>query len=400
MDPSRQIAFEQDVTTSPSTVQPESHSSGQWCWNGVRFFDELEARISNSHSTIRIEFYILADDPVGRRVRVGLVAAAQRNVSVRVLVDGLNSPGLESPFWLPLLEAGGSVCIFHSRWGPQFWIRDHRKLVVIDDGWASVGGFNVASNYAGDGLSTGWLDAALFLTGHAARVLAVDFDRMWLRATGSNFGQRQTREWVRPKPASLGTGFQLHLSGPGQFGRSLPSVLRRDLLKSDSAQLATAYFLPNSRLRSTLRSAARQGRRVQLLLPSKSDVPLARKAARCLYSRLLHAGVEIFEYIPQILHVKLYLFGTVAYIGSANLDIRSLRLNHELMVRITDQERVKEASAAFSEWLKSADRISAATWSASRSGWEKLNERLAFWLLARVDPFLTHQLTGSARQDR
>jgi cardiolipin synthase len=102
------------------------------------------------------------------------------------------------------------------------------------------------------------------------------------------------------------------------------------------------------------------------LLPGKSDVSVALRAARYLYARLLRAGLEIYEYQPQILHTKLYVFDHAVYAGSSNLDTRSLRLNHELMLRLTDPGLVKQAAEAFDGWLGNARRIEAESWKSSR----------------------------------
>ena len=94
-----------------------------------------------------------------------------------------------------------------------------------------------------------------------------------------------------------------------------------------------AYFLPSWRLRRDLMRVVRRGGRVQLILAGQSDVQLSKLAAQSLYRRLLRAGVEIYEYQPQILHAKLFMVDDAVYTGSSNLDTRSLQINYELMIR-------------------------------------------------------------------
>ena len=104
-----------------------------------------------------------------------------------------------------------------------------------------------------------------------------------------------------------------------------------------------AYFLPSWRLRRDLMRVARRGGQVQLILAGKSDVQLSMLAAQSLYRRLLRAGVEIYEYQPQILHAKLFIVDDAVYPGSSNLDTRSLQINYELMIRFAEGNRGRGA---------------------------------------------------------
>src|SRR5437867_13390001 len=110
-------------------------------------------------------------------------------------------------------------------------------------------------------------------------------------------------------------------------------ALRRDLAEARTVQIVAAYFLPPRRLRRALMNVARRGGRVQLVLPGNSDVPLIRLAAHSLYQRLLRAGVEIYEYQPQIPHTTLAIVDAVVYAGSSNLDTRSLNITYERLLR-------------------------------------------------------------------
>ena len=108
-----------------------------------------------------------------------------------------------------------------------------------------------------------------------------------------------------------------------------------------------AYFLPPRRLRRALTRAVRNGGRVESILAGQSDAPLSMLAAQSLYRRFLRGGVEIFEYQPQILHAKLIVVDDVVYVGSSNLDTRSLQINYELMLRLEDRELAAQARDIF-----------------------------------------------------
>src|SRR5687767_550782 len=136
---------------------------------------------------------------------------------------------------------------------------------------------------------------------------------------------------------------------------------------------------------------AKRGGKVQIILPGTSDVAISQLASRRLYRMLLRAGVEIYEFQPQILHSKLIVIDDVVYVGSANLDTRSLWINYELVVSLKDPLVASQARAIFEEDLKHSRRIDPATWRKSRSFWAKLKESWAYFILARVDPYMARQ---------
>jgi cardiolipin synthase len=152
-----------------------------------------------------------------------------------------------------------------------------------------------------------------------------------------------------------------------------------------------AYFLPTWALRHDLAQVVRRGGRVQLMLAGKSDVVFSQLAARSLYRRCLTGGVQIFEYQPQVLHAKLLIVDDVVYVGSSNLDPRSLQINYELMIRFQNRELADGARGIFSDNLKHCRRIELQEWRKTRTFWQKLKERVAYFLLVRIDPYLARQ---------
>jgi cardiolipin synthase len=155
--------------------------------------------------------------------------------------------------------------------------------------------------------------------------------------------------------------------------------------------MIVAYFLPTRRLRRDLRRVARRGGRVQLILAGKSDVELSLLAARSLYRRFLNGKVEIYEYQPQILHAKLLIVDNAVYVGSSNLDTRSLRINYELMLRYESAAMAGQARAIFDDTLKHCRRITIEDWRRSRTLWQRLKQRWAYFLLSRIDPHVARR---------
>jgi cardiolipin synthase len=120
-------------------------------------------------------------------------------------------------------------------------------------------------------------------------------------------------------------------------------------------------------------------------------------ATRSLYQRLMRAGVEIHEYQPQVLHTKLLLLDQVVYVGSSNLDVRSFRINYELMLRLTEPDVVREAIDVFESHLRHSRRISRRDWRKARSFWAKLKERAALFVFTRIDPLIARKQLRSFR---
>ncbi|HXT40486.1 MAG TPA: phospholipase D-like domain-containing protein [Candidatus Angelobacter sp.] len=359
----------------------------RWLRTGDDAFAAMLAAISAARSFLKLEMYIFSSGRLGQSFRDELVRAARRGVRVQALVDAFGSITLTDSFWEPLRKAGGDMRWFNPIALKRFNIRNHRKLLVCDEESAIIGGFNIAPEWQGDGITRGWRDLGLQVTGPLAQELSASFDDMFARADFKH--KRFIR--LRRRPVRQNTSEpagQLLLSGPGRGRSPIKLALRRDLVHARTVQIVAAYFLPPLRLRRALMHVARRGGRVQLILPGKSDVPLMQLAARSLFQRLLRAGVEIYEYEPQILHTKLVVVDGVAYAGSSNLDTRSLNINYELLVRLTAEQTVTEARDIFADHLSRSRQVHRMLWRKSRTLWNKFKERWAYFFFARLDPYV------------
>ena len=377
-------------------MNADEKRDGRWLPTADQAFGAMLAAIDTAHSSVRLESYIFQDSPLGERFRQALVTARGRGVRVRVLVDALGSLELPDSFWQPLREAGGEFRWFNSFNLRRPSFRDHRKLLVCDETVAFVGGFNIAAEYEGDGVTQGWRDLGLKVTGTLARELATAFDDMFIRAEFRHRQVHRLRKTSAKKVAAAAEG-ELLLSGPGLGRNPIKRALHADLATARSLQIMAAYFLPSWRIRRCLVRAARRGGKVRLMLSAKSDVMVAQLASHSLYGGLLRAGVEIYEYQPQTLHAKLIIVDGVTYVGSANLDTRSLNINYELLVRLTQPEHAEQAGRIFAEALTHCRRIDRAQWRKARTFWTKLKEHWAYFLLARIDPYLARQQLHALR---
>jgi cardiolipin synthase len=344
--------------------------------------------IAEAKTSIRLEMYTISPGPLGEKFLAALTAAAQRGVRVRVLADGVGSHLLNVNFWRPLHLAGGEHRYFKLPGMGRFGLRDHRKLLLCDDTRAIVGGVNLGPEYDGDGVTAGWRDLAVQFHGALARDLGATFDEMFALAKFKHSRFAWLRHAIHQRRLESGHAIIL-LTAPGWRRSPLRKSITRDFRHAESIRIMMAYFLPTGRVLRALQSAAKRGAKVQIILARRSDMPLTRMAARSLYSRLLESGVEIYEYLPQILHAKLMIVDDkIVYAGSANLDVRGLRLNYELSLRVENGRLAAEAGEMYEADLARSQRIEPHAWMKSRHWWRRLADYFAYWLHAHFDPFV------------
>jgi cardiolipin synthase len=356
-----------------------------WLRTGQEYFPATLTAIHAAVQSVCLESYIYAPGALGERIRAALIAAAQRGARVRVLYDALGSYELPGNYWDPLRAAGGEVRQFNPLSLNRLGIRDHRKLLVCDDRVAFIGGFNISPEYDGDGVTRGWHDLGLRIEGPLISQLAASFEDMFARADFLH--KRFTRlrkSGVEKAPAPR---TELLLSGPGR-GNPIKRSLQRDLAYARDVQIMVAYLLPTWPIRRRLNRVARRGGRVELILPGRSDVALSQLAGQSLYRRFLKAGLQIYEYQPQILHAKLIIIDDIVYAGSANLDQRSLNINYELLVRLKSRALADQAREIFGQARQHCQPITLETWLESRGLWQRLKQRWAHFLLVRLDPHI------------
>jgi cardiolipin synthase A/B len=375
-------------------MTPSPVLAAHWLRTGDEAFAAMLSAIDAARHSVRLETYIFAAGSPGDQFLEALVNARLRGARVQVLLDAFGSLDLPDSYWNALRRVGGEMRWFNRLSLERFNIRNHRKLLVCDDSMAFVGGLNIAPPWLGDGVALGWRDLGLQLSGGVAGELARSFDEM------HSLADFQHKRFVRFRRSHArkqvhASGCELLLSGPGRGHSPIRRALQHDLSLARTVQIIAAYFLPPLRLRRALTRVARRGGRVQLILPGKSDVPLMQAASRNLYQRLLRAGVEICEYEPQILHTKFVLIDDTAYMGSANLDPRSLGINYDLLLRLPDPALAAEGRRIFAEHLALSRPIEPKAWRRGRSFWAKLRERFACLLFTRIDPYVTRrQLQG------
>lgn len=372
----------------------------RWLCEGKEIFPAMLEAIAHASKSIRLETYIYSDGKVGRQFLEALTAAARRGVRVQVLVDAIGSWLLPGNFFGPLIASGGDARRFNPIHPLRFGVRDHRKLLLCDDSAVFIGGFNISDEYDGDGITCGWRDLGLQIKSRelAAR-LGGSFAELFALSAFHEKTWSQFRAFRRRRKARKLLGGLL-LAQPGRGASPFQVSLYRDLKSARLVRMVSPYFLPTPRLRRELTRVARAGGLVQLILAGKSDVPVSQMAARSLYHRLLKAGVEIYEYQPQILHAKLICIDGIVYAGSSNLDIRSLNLNYELMLRMNDRPVATQAQAIVQRLLEQSRRIEPHSWRKGQTLWQRWKNHWAHFLLTRIDPFVALQQFRTLRKRR
>jgi cardiolipin synthase len=351
--------------------------------------------VRQARTAVELETYIYEAGAIGDRFLAELTGAARRGVRVRVLVDAYGSEALPQDYFAPLLAAGGELRWFNPKRLLRVSFRNHRKLLRAD-GEAVIGGLNIANVYDGDGLEAGWRDFAVRVDGPVVDALAESFARMWDLAA---FGRREFLGFWRARPRLAVEAHrqpELLISGPGCPTAELRRRLLFDIRAARRMQAWAAYFLPSRRIGAAIRDAARRGE-AEIMLGEGSDVPISRWASEWLFTRFLRAGLRIYCYRPQIVHAKVLVLDDVVYMGSSNLDVRSLLINYELLLRIPSAALAARLRAEFETDRRHADTLDLLQWRRARRWWQSLRSYVAYQLLARLDPYLAARSLRSLR---
>jgi cardiolipin synthase len=354
---------------------------------GAEFFPSLLAAIEASRRSVHLETYIFADDRIGRQVIDALAVAARRGVQVRLTVDGYGGGEFARKLVRLLGPHGVQVRIFRpERWwrlDRRLLRRLHRKLAVIDDRVAFVGGINIIDDLnhpdAGQGELGPRFDFAVRCEGPIVAAVAVAGRHLWWTlsmagvVTGSALPQSpRARPAGPPRPFAFADGVMAslllrdNLRNRRTIERAYTDAVRgarHDIL------IANAYFLPGRRFRTALRDAAARGVRVRLLLQGRIEYVLQHHAQHALYGQLLQAGIELYEYTPSYLHAKVAVVDADwATVGSSNIDPYSLLLAREANVVVRDRAFAQRLRAELEAAIGARSRpVQAAEY--ARRGW-------------------------------
>ncbi|MDD3799663.1 MAG: cardiolipin synthase [Novosphingobium sp.] len=353
--------------------------------------ERIVADIDAARDSVHLCFYIWLADTNGLKVVEALCRAAQRGVAVRAMADGVGSGAIiASDHWQRMADAGVRLQIALKVGNPvlrvlfaRIDLRNHRKIVVIDNAITYFGSQNAADpEFLIKRRFAPWVDVMMRFTGPVAQQHQYLFATDWMAEGGDDLSAYLQPGLPMPDgPVAvqvMGTGPTLEYPAMSEVFCSMLHVAACEVIAT------TPYFVPDDSLLADILAVARRGVPTTLILPARCDSWVVAASSRSFYADLLDAGVRLYEYRKGLLHAKtLTVDGEIALIGSANMDRRSFDLNFENNVLLRDRETTASLRVRQMEWLadsRSVTHAEVAGWGTSR--------RLLDNLVATVSPIL------------
>lgn len=346
--------------------------------NGEEIFPAMIAAIAAARRSIAFETYIYWSGEVGQRFSDALSERARAGVPVHVTLDWVGSSKMDARLIDGMKQAGVQV----ERYRPLRWYnlerinhRTHRKLLVIDGATAFTGGVGIADQWQGHAQDPKhWRDSHFLIEGPAAAQMQAAFGDNWVKMTG------RVLHGPSYYPALSRHGdmdAQVFLSSPSGGSESMHLMYLMSIAAaSRSIDLAAAYFVPDELTQRALLEARERGVRVRILVPGEHiDSDAVRLASKAQWGPLLRQGVELYEYRPTMMHVKLLIVDRhLVSVGSTNFDSRSFQLNDEASLNVYESGFADEMTRVFEDDLSQAKPYTYQAWT-NRPWTEKAMER-------------------------
>lgn len=320
------------------------------CRNGEETYERLVALIESAQESIHIATFILHPDEVGKDILRRLACRAGAGVKVRVLLDGLGSFYTWHRYLRVLIEAGGEVShfipVFRIPLRGRTNLRNHRKIYIADGARALVGGANIAIEYIGPTpYNRRWTDLMFQVDGPAVQHLEQIFRSDW------EFASERTVDapLKLPEPQGLAT-VQVVPSGPDVDRDPLyDAIMSAAFDAEERLWVVTPYFIPDDPLAQAFTIAAQRGVDVRLFLPERSNHPMADLARGTFLRQIRDRGGRVYFFRPGMMHAKAILMDqSMAIVGSANIDMRSLFLNYEIALFLYSRGEIE----ALEQWIQ------------------------------------------------
>jgi len=348
---------------------------------GRKSFRSILDNIDRAEKSIHLEFYIIADDDIGNRIKGKLIDKAKAGVKVRLIYDDVGSWHLPKRFVKELVDAGAEVYPFMEVKFPfltsKVNYRNHRKIIVIDGKIAFMGGMNIADRYLkGDEFLGTWYDTVLRIEGDAVSVLQIIFLIDWYFV--SNKIEFSKDECFAEHSITTQLSLQITASGPDSDWASIMQAFFAAITRARKhIYISTPYFVPNESILTALKTAALSGVDVRIVLPGKSDSTVVYWSSMSYVSELLAAGIKVYLFQNGFNHSKILMIDSnFASVGSANMDIRSFEDNFEVLAMIYDQELTQSLEKQFHKDIRKSRQVNPKKW-AQRSTKQNFKESLA-----------------------
>ena len=344
--------------------------------DGDRYFSDLFENLLAAKKSIYIEIYIFELDDIGNKILDLLQKISQKGIEVKILLDGFGSSqwnfetaelwrkkNIQIRFFHPLAWQKSSNAFWNSltirkiyRGFSKFQLRNHRKICIIDEKTLFTGSHNFSKVHSvkchGE---KAWRDTSLKLTNIDLSFDLSDFHRYW--EFSNNYFKMKWNE--------------IRFQKKHQHMKLLDKIA----LAKNRVWITNPYFVPDLKFISSIRKAGKAGVSVKILLPHYIGIYFFKYAVESIYSLLLACRVEIFEYMPTMLHAKILIIDNWISVGSSNLDYRSIFYNLEKSVVINDEDNKKSIEIQFFNDLKFAEKIDPVIWK-NRSWITRLFEKI------------------------
>ena len=355
--------------------------------NGVEIFPALLGAITSARETVHFSTFVFEAGDVPNRFADAFSAAAKRGVEVRIVLDRRGCKKIPKALVRSMRDAGCQVAWFRGiRWydWTRYNHRTHRKLLIVDGEVAFTGGVGIANEWAGNADAPGhWRDSHVRIRGPAVATVQAAFVDNWNEATtqlpiGKSYfpglpvvGERVVCA-VQSNPVNATSAAQ----------RSMAVLIAGATRR---LWITNAYFVPSPPFIAALCAAKQRGVDVKILIPGPyQNQPAVGRASRHTWPKLVETGVEIYEYLPTMIHAKtLVIDGVVSSIGSINFDPRSFALNAEFGIVVLDTELAGQFESDFEKDLQTAQVITAAHLRKLSLG-DKLFDIICYWIRAQL----------------
>jgi cardiolipin synthase len=347
--------------------------------NGDEIFPAMLEAIDGATRTITFETYIYWSGDIGQKFADALSRKARTGVRVHLVVDWAGSIKMEQDLLKEMKDAGVRIEMYRPlRWYNLTRLnnRTHRKLLVVDGKVGFTGGVGIADQWTGHAQDPGhWREAHFRIEGPAVAQMQAAFNDNWIKTTGELLNGP---DYFPPLERAGDMDAQLFIASPAGGSESMHLMYLMAIAAAGQAiDLEASYFVPDALIVDALLAARRRGVRIRVLVPGEHiDSETVQLASRATWGPLLQAGVEIHEYRPTMLHVKLLVVdGELVSVGSTNFDIRSFRLNDEASLNVYDRPFAARMTAIFEGDLARSKPYTYAEWK-DRPLREKLVEKL------------------------
>ncbi|MCU4714724.1 cardiolipin synthase [Bacillus thuringiensis] len=325
---------------------------------GKDLYDALFTDIKQAQHHIHILFFIVKNDKISREFLKLLIDKAQEGIEVRLLLDRFGSHSLSNEAIRSLQKHGISFSFCHKVKFPLLFFsanqRNHRKITVIDGKTGYIGGFNIGEEYLGHNEHLGlWRDYHLRLTGEGVQDLQKQFLHDWFDDTKQNLLDASLY-FPKQQPGTI-----LHQFIPTDGAYLQHTFLHLINAAKKEICIGTPYFIPGKKIMNALLKARERGVQITILVPEKADHPLVREAKFPYCRKLIQAGCNIYAFQQGFFHAKIIIVDDdICDIGTANFDMRSLYINHEINCLLYNKHFIQTVKNKFHEDLENASVLS------------------------------------------